>query len=498
MAFKKGKRTGIGPRSFKVGASSLGKILVIDDDTAMCELLCMLGQRMGHGVSYALTLKEGLAKATSEEFDVVFLDVRLPDGNGLDILPAIREGSSLPEVIIITGAADPDGAELAIRNGAWAYIQKPPSMKAIRLMLVRALEFRAYKGAERAIGRGGREVLALKREGIIGNSPKMIACLDVVAQAANSIAGVLITGETGTGKELFAWAIHHNSSRADKPFVVVDCAALTESLIESVLFGHEKGAFTGADKAQDGMIKQAHGGTLVLDEVGELSPSIQKAFLRVLQEGRFRPVGGKEEVHSNFRLIAATNRNLDKMVEEGRFRKDLFFRIRSLTIELPPLRARSEDINGLISYHLAKHCERYGTGTKGLSPDFIDALTKHDWPGNVRELVHALETALIAAGSEPILFPDHLPMHIRIQVARTTISQATRSACASGDASDLPKTIPKLQDVRESAITEVEKDYLKRLVSLIGMDTKEICRIAGLSRSQLYSLLKKHGITRNI
>ena len=475
----------------------MAKILVIDDDTMMCELLCEMGRRMGHEGSYALTLKEGLAKALSEEFDVVFLDVRLPDGNGLDILPRIREASSMPEVIIITGAGDPDGAELAIRNGAWDYIQKPSSKEAIQLPLVRALKFRAHKGAERPTGKGGKGVMALKREGIIGISPKIMACLDVVAQAASSDANVLITGETGTGKELFAWAIHDNSSRAGKPFVVVDCAALTQSLVESVLFGHEKGAFTGAEKAQDGMIKQAHGGTLVLDEVGELPPPVQKTFLRVLQEHRFRPLGGKEEAHSNFRLIAATNRNLDQMVKEGLFRKDLFFRIRSLTIELPPLRERPEDIKGLIIYHLAKHCERYETGTKGLSPEFIDALTKHDWPGNVRELVHAMETALIAANSEPILFPDHLPMHIRVQVARTTISRATRSARESGDVNDLPESIPKLQDVRESAVTEIEKDYLKRLISLIGTDIKETCRIAGLSRSQLYTLLKKHGITRN-
>ena len=475
----------------------MAKMLIIDDDILMCQLLCEMARRMGHEGSFALTLREGLVKVASEDFDVVFLDVGLPDGNGMDILPTIRQAASQPEVIIITGAGDPDGAELAIKNGAWDYIQKPSSQEAIKLPFVRALEFRAHKGIGRVGGRSEKGVLALKLEGIVGIGPRMMECLDAVALAAGSSASVLITGETGTGKELFAQAIHNNSPRTGRPFVVLDCAALTESLVESVLFGHEKGAFTGADRPQDGIIKQAHGGTLVLDEVGELSPTVQKAFLRVLQEGRFRAVGGKDEIYSNFRLIASTNRNIEQMVKEGLFRKDLFFRIRSLTIELPPLRERVEDISALVTYHMAKQCERYGMGIKGLSPDFISTLAKHDWPGNVRELVHAIETALIAADSEPILFPDHLPMHIRIQAARTTVATAIRAARESHNVGNLPETIPKLQEVRDSAVSAVEKDYLKHVISLTGLDIKGICRIAGLSRSQLYFLLKKHGITAN-
>jgi two-component system, NtrC family, response regulator len=476
----------------------MARILVIDDDQMICELLCEMGRRMGHEGSSAHTLSEGLTKVTSEAFDVVFLDVRLPDGNGLDILPRIRETSSVPEVIIITGVGDPDGAELAIRNGAWDYIQKPSSREAIKLPLVRALEFREHKLAVSATDKARKGVIALKREGIIGSSSKMMACMDALAQAAGSSTNVLITGETGTGKELFAWAIHENSSRAAKPFVVVDCAALTESLVESMLFGHEKGAFTGAEKSQDGMIKQAHGGTLVLDEVGELPLVVQKAFLRVLQEHRFRPLGGKQEEHSDFRLIASTHRNLDQMVEKGEFRKDLFFRIRSFTIELPALRERPEDIKRLAIYHMAKHCERYAMGTKGLSPEFIDALTKYDWPGNVRELVHAMENALIAAHSETVLFPHHLPVHIRIQVARTSVVKANITTHEAKHISDLSERIPRLQEARESAITEVERKYLLRLTSLCGKDIKEACRTAGLSRSQLYTLMKKHGISRTL
>ncbi|HQN20291.1 MAG TPA: sigma-54 dependent transcriptional regulator, partial [Syntrophobacteraceae bacterium] len=382
-------------------------------------------------------------------------------------------------------------------NGAWDYVQKPASCEAIRLPLVRALQFREQKAVKSHIRKSGKAVRAFKREGIVGDSLKMEACMDLLAQAAGSNANVLITGETGTGKELFACAIHENSSRAGKAFVVVDCAALAESLVESVLFGHEKGAFTGADKAQDGMIKQADGGTLFLDEVGELPPSVQKAFLRVLQEHRFRRLGGKEEDHSDFRLIAATNRDLEQMVREGQFRKDLFFRLRSLSIEAPLLRDRVEDIKDLAIHHMAKQCERYGTCTKGLSPEFLNALTSYDWPGNVRELVHTMESSLIAARSEPILYPDHLPVHVRIQVARTSIARAAPNAAGPREVVEFCCRLPTMQDSREAAVADAERNYLQRLMYLTGTNIKEACKMAGLSRSQLYALLKKHGITRS-
>jgi two-component system, NtrC family, response regulator len=474
----------------------MAKVLVIDDDDMICRFLCTMGERLGHEVVYALTCSEGLKESLSKPFDIVFLDVRLPDGDGLDILPQIRETPSRPEVIIISGIGDPDGAELAIRNGAWDYIQKPASRDAVKLPLLRALELRTHKAAQKLTDGQDRGVKALKRDGIIGDSPKMRICMDQLAQAASSRANVVITGETGTGKELFALAVHENSTRSSKPFVVVDCAALTDSLVESTLFGYEKGAFTGAEKAQDGMIKQAHGGTLMLDEIGELPLSVQKSFLRVLQEHRFRPVGGRVEVPSDFRLVAATNRNLDQMVEEGRFRKDLFFRIRAQTIDLPPLRERLEDIRELAIYHVTKHCERYERGSKGFSPEFLDGLIKYDWPGNVRELVHAMESCLIAAGAEPILFPDHLPVHIRVHLARKSVTHTPLNAERPRTDADPDTDLPKLQEVRDSALTDVERHYLKRLLSRTGADIKEACRIAGLSRSQLYCLLKKHGITR--
>ncbi len=260
--------------------------LIIDDDVTVCSMLSRMLENIGHGATHAHTLEEGLREVLSRSYDIVFLDVGLPDGNGLDALPKILETGSSPEVVIITGAGDPDGAELAIRSGAWDYLQKPLSPEKVILPLKRVLQYR--DGLKKA----QKPPVSLKREGIIGNSPTIKACLDLVAQAAGSESNVLISGETGTGKELFARAIHDNSPRAGGIFVTVDCAAIPDTLVESTLLGHVKGAFTGADRTQEGLIKQADGGTLFLDEVGELPLPLQKAFLRVLQERRFRPLGG--------------------------------------------------------------------------------------------------------------------------------------------------------------------------------------------------------------
>lgn len=463
----------------------MANILVIDDDEMICEALDDLFTPMGHKVAYALRLKDGLKKASSEFFDLVFLDVRLPDGNGLKAIPEIREAPSSPEVIIITGEGDPDGAELAIKSGSWDYIQKPVSAEAVKLPLIRVLQYRAEKTTE-------KPTVVLKQEGIIGNSPQMRRCIDLVAKAVHTDIAVLITGETGTGKELFARAIHDNSQRAAKAFVVVDCAALPETLVESMLFGYEKGAFTGAEKSYEGLIKEAHEGTLFLDEVGELPMPVQSSFLRVLQEHRFRPLGGRQEVKSNFRLIAATNRDLDQMVRERRFRKDLLFRLRSGVIDLPPLRKRSKDIRDLAFYYITNFCDRYGIGTKGFSPEFLEALTTYSWPGNVRELINAIDRALSIARDEHTLFPIHLPTHIRTQLARASVASKYPNKSYSEKDSEISAPHPNFREFIETT----GRKYIEDLLSFTEGDIKEVCRISGLSRGHLYRLLKKHDITR--
>ncbi|MBI4800784.1 MAG: sigma-54-dependent Fis family transcriptional regulator [Desulfarculus sp.] len=471
----------------------MADILIIDDDPLIARLLARMVERHGHQAAQALTLGEGYQLVQEKSFDVVFLDVRLPDGNGLDRLADIRASAARPEVIIMTGLGDPDGAELAIKNGAWDYIEKPASLDKMTLPMVRALEYRKEREARGA-------PMLLKREDIIGDSPPMRACLDIMAQAAGADANVLITGETGTGKELFAWGIHRNSQRAGKSFVVVDCTALPDNLVESLLFGHVKGSFTGADRSQRGLIEQAHGGTLFLDEVGELPPTLQKSFLRVIQERRFRPVGSDTEVSSDFRLIAATNRDLEQMVAQQGFRQDLFFRLRSFHIDLPPLRGRLEDMADLVNHHLARLCQRYKIRPKGFSPDFLEALQAFTWPGNVREMVNVLERTVASALNEPILFPYHLPTYLRVEVAKASLRREAAPAASEASPEALvpvaAKVLGPLQQFRDEILAAAEKRYLQDLMALTQGDIQDACRISRLSRGRLYALLKKYEIIR--
>ena len=467
----------------------MANILIIDDDRLICTTLSNVMRDAGHSPTCAYTCQGALALARAGAFEVVFLDVRLPDGSGLDIVQGIRETPACPEVIILTGFGDVDGAELAIKHGAWDYLEKSASIDEVLLPLERALQYRTERRAK-------ARPTALKLEGIVGKSPAMRASFELLAQAAGSDANVLISGETGTGKELFSWAIHANSPRAGNNFVVVDCAALPETIVESVLFGHERGAFTGADKSTIGLITQADGGTLFLDEVSELPVSIQGSFLRALQQRRFRPVGSVKEVKSDFRLIAASNKNLDQMVREGRFRKDLLFRLSTFTIELPPLREHPEDVRELTTYYLNTLSTRYGKGMKGCAPEFMDTLLEYPWPGNVRELINALERAIAAAGDSPTLFPAYLPAEIRIKVKREQVGQEKDpTEPPHPTATGTRQSLPTLQEHREAAVLEAERQYLHQLIALTGRDIAQASKVSGLSRSRLYGLLKKHDIS---
>ena len=287
----------------------------------------------------------------------------------------------------------------------------------------------------------------MERKDIIGSSKRLDDSFELLAQAAQSDVNVLITGESGTGKELFAKAIHGNSQRARGNFVIVDCTALPETLVESVLFGHARGSFTGAYVSQDGLVKQADKGTLFLDEIGELPLSIQKSFLRVIQEHRFRPVGGSQEISSDFRLVGATNRSLDDLVKQGLFREDLLFRLRSLVIELPPLREYREDIKEMTLHYMGVLCQRFGLEPKGFSQEFWNTVSNYKWPGNVRELIQALEKALLAAKEEPILYPLHLPTYIRIHVARNGFKDNPANSKNNGDRNDHSRRAAHLERV---------------------------------------------------
>ena len=463
----------------------MANILIIDDDKTLCDLLMKKLNNLNHTATCSHTISIGLQVASKADFDLIVLDVHLPDGSGLELLPKLKMLASKPEIIIITGEGDPDGAEIAIETGAWNYIEKPLSTREFKLQVSRALQYHEGKLSRKPL-------VLLKKNGIIGNDPKLEKCFEQIAQTTVNKAPVLITGETGTGKELFARAVHANSNRSDGPFVVLDCAAIPEKLVESLLFGHQKGAFTGADKNRDGLILEANQGTLFLDEVGELPLSIQKTFLRVLQEHRFRPVGAKHEMESDFRLVAATNCDLDEMAKVNLFRIDLLFRLKAVHIHLPPLRERKSDIEALAFHFISGLCKLDGIGVKGVSPDFFETLCAYDWPGNIRELKNTIDCSLSNAKMHEMLYPAHLPANLRVNLIRKTVAKGNKTQNQTIPSTPLNETLPSLK----TSIEDTEKKYLTTLMLSTLGDIQSACRISGLSRSGLYSRLKKYSIER--
>ncbi len=490
----------------------MGRILIIDDDVQVCETIESLIARTGHDAVSAYNLKDGVAKVHESEFDLVFLDISLPDGNGLDYLQQVKDSDGSPEVIILTGQGDADGAELAIQGGAWDFLVKPSSIKQISLSMRRALSFHNEK-------QNKAQRVALNLDNIVGKSTEIKSCYDLVAHASGSDANVLVNGETGTGKELFARTIHDNSKRVDNNFVVVDCASLTETLVESTLFGHKRGSFTGAQADRKGLIPLADKGTLFLDEVGEMPLAVQKSFLRVLQERTYRPVGENREFKSDFRLVAATNRDLEAMVARGDFRQDLLYRIQTIHIYLPPLREREGDIHELTTHHLSRLSSQYGVPPKVANSDFYDVLNNYDWPGNVRQLFNVVEQAFVASGTGNTIYAMHLSDALRIKMAKSNLRKkgggeayevkqaefgskmevsektelqenAPRSAFAATVSRLLSDDLPPLKLFKGMA----EKRYLEELLARYQGDTPAILKISGLSRSHFYALLKKHGI----
>lgn len=469
----------------------MGVVLVVDDDKLLREALSEHIADLGHQVLVAGSLKEGKAQVQAEPVDVVFLDVWLPDGDGLEAVPLFKKSPASPEVVIITGVGDPEGAAVAIRYGVWDYLQKPFSTEEIERHIRRVMEYRQRRGPAEAVD-------SARRDGIVGGSRAVTACLEKVAQCAASHAAVLITGETGTGKELFARAIHRNSLRAEKRFVVVDCAALPETLVEGLLFGHHKNSVSETES--EGLLRQADGGTLFLDEVGEMPLEVQKKFLRVLQDSSFRPVGAQRETTSEFRLIAATSHHLWRMADQGRFRKDLLFRIQQFHIDIPPLRDRREDISELALFFVHRFIEERGIPPKAISQEFLEILDFYGWPGNVRELRNTLETALLAAERDSVLYPVHLPEPIRLRHVRETVARKRTDGGGPEDYPALPaisppsQPLPTFREAREATLLAMEESYLRRLVAETGGNLHSMGEISGLGKSRLYNLLHKHQI----
>ena len=463
----------------------MARILIASGLAGERDTLAEAGRLTGHEPDLANNLGQAEGLLRSGDYEAVILAADLPGGQSLELLDRLRTLPSPPEAVVLAEAGDTDTLERALRLGAWECLSRPCSPDQTLSALALALHSRR----QRAL----REPLILQREDIVGESPKVRQCLDLLAKAASSEVDVLITGETGTGKELFARAIHENSSRAKGPFVVLDCTALPATLAESTLFGHVKGAFTGADAAREGLVREAHGGTLFLDEVGELPLDLQAKFLRVLQERRFRPVGAARESESRFRLVAATNRDIAALAADGRFRSDLMFRLRAFVVELPPLRERKDDIKDLVQHYLARTGGRNRGGIKGVSPEFVQALWRHHWPGNVRELFQVLETSLASAQEEPILYPQHLPVELRVQIARDAAAPAVPAD--SGGGMPMPDLQP-WKEYRDKAMDVVERLYFRDLMNHCRGDVQKACELSGLKPARLYQLMQKHGIPR--
>ena len=447
----------------------MAKVLICEDDRVARELLEEIMRAEGLAVDAVATGDAAIERAIPDEYDLVISDVQLGDGaTGMDVLDAFRKKAADTPVVLITAFGDVTGAMAAIQRGAHDYVSKPFNVEELTTTVRRALERSRLADAERAKGGAGKARTRLDE--IVGRSPTMLEVYKLVARVAVTQSTVLVVGESGTGKELVARAIHSNSPRRNGPFVAVNCTALTESLLESELFGHQKGAFTGATEKKRGLFEEAQGGTLFLDEIGDVGGKMQAQLLRVLQEGEIRRVGGGESVKVDARVVAATNRDLEDEVRAGRFREDLYFRINVVTVRLPPLRERRSDIRILAQHFLAKYADREKRELLGVAPEALEALERYGWPGNVRELENAIERSL-ALSKEGVLLPSDLPPEIAHESPPLT-------------------TPPNLIDDRPQ-LAELERRYMELILRETGGNKKRAAEILGIDRRTLYRTIER-------
>jgi two-component system response regulator HydG len=447
-------------------------VLVVDDDPGHRTMLRTLLTGWGYTIHEADDGSTAIEKVHEQAFDLILMDIRMIKVSGLEALGEIKAFNPAIPVIIMTAYSSVETAVEALKSGAYDYLTKPLDFDELRLAMERAMDHRQLKEENRLL----RESLGnhFDRQNIIGRSSAMVKLLETVAQVAPSEATVLITGESGTGKEMIAGAIHFNGPRKDGPFVKLNCAAITETLLESELFGHERGAFTGAHKRKEGRFRQAHGGSIFLDEISEMSLAMQVKLLRVLQDREITRVGGEEVINVDVRLIAATNKDLLKEIEVGRFREDLFYRLNVVTLKMPPLRERREDVPLLAKHFLETFCQKNRKELKGFTPQAMDLLLKYDWPGNVRELMNAVERGVVLTNSEYLDEKD-LPL-------------STRDDETEGEA-PLEQAIPG-----DLPLEEVEKASILKTLELTGGNKSEAARRLGITRRTLHKKLKKYGV----
>jgi len=447
----------------------MGRILIIDDEESVTDALEIILSDDDHQVKTAKNVAEADRLLSSDHFDLVFTDLRLPDASGFDLLTRVKEESPETEVILMTAHGSLDITIEAIKKGAYYYLEKPFTPDQLVMLTRRALEFAAVKQENRSLKRTFKD--ESQAFGMIGRTHKMSQIYETIRATARSEASVLIEGESGTGKELIAAAFHFQSDRADRPFIQINCAAIPRDLIESELFGYKKGAFTGADRDKRGLIEATSGGTLLLDEIAEMPAHIQTKLLRVLQERKLRRLGDEQMIAVAFRLIAATNRDTSEAMREGLLREDLYFRISTIKINVPPLRERLDDLALLGEHFLLRYGEKYGKKIRGISQPAFSLLGRYHWPGNVRELESVIERAVLFCAGDQIM-PEHLPEHM--QGARTNNFKC-----------EIPPFL---------TLEEIEREAIEQTLTRTGGNVKKTAQILNLHRPTLYRKLKRFGL----
>ena len=454
------------------------KILIVDDDPEILEVIAEILQQAGYDVDSAKDGRKAIRRIEDDFFDLVVTDLNLPKVDGMKILQYVVEQSPETMCVILTGYGTIKGSVEAIKLGAFDYITKPVKSDEILIVVEKALKYRQLE----------RENILLKQqlrkkyrfENFVGDSKPIQKVFELIERVADTDSTVLITGESGTGKELIAKAIHYNSHRRDNPMVVINCGAIPEELLESELFGHEKGAFTGAHKMRVGRFELANGGTIFLDEIGDMSPNLQVKLLRVLQEQKFERVGGTRTLEIDVRIIAATNKNLSTAVNKGKFRQDLYYRLNVIPIKVPPLRLRKPDIPLLVDFFTKKFTKQNRKRIKGFSPEALDSLMEYGWPGNVRELENLVERLIILSNGETIELDD-IPESIKGKSAKVESVEVK---------------IPKDGIVFDQAVEEYEKKLILQALAETNWVKTKAAKLLNINRTTLIEKMKKKNLSK--
>lgn len=444
----------------------MAKTLIVDDDQDILDLLRLVITRSGHEVFTAMTGNEALGVIAEVHPDVAFVDMRLRSSNGLDLLADIRRLYPETTVIIMTGYQDMGTAIKAMQSGAFDYISKPVDTSQLISLIEKSME------AKNTETTSVRKTLWQGKKEIVGKSKVMEEIYKLIGLASQNKTTVLIQGETGTGKELIARAIHYYSPQKEKPFIAVNCSALAETLLESELFGHEKGAFTGATQRHRGKFEIAHGGTIFLDEIGDIPQNVQVKLLRVLQEREIERVGGEETIRVDVRVVAATNRDIQRLVTEGRFREDLFYRLKVITIDIPPLRERREDIPLLVDYCIGKANSEVHKDIKGVAPDVMNMFLRYDWKGNIRELENVVYRGVLMARGNVIL-KEHIP---------------------ELNLSTVPAKSGSVDFIRP--LDDMEREAIEKALRFTNWNKSKACELLKIPRPRLDRKIKKYGLER--